>query len=310
MITLAKALETTGLSQAKVSEIAGLSKTTVSLVLGHTYTGWPAKEKQIIEAMVAQGVLRKEDAQLEVLTVPEGTLRVDPNRFIPTENTMALDELARDLLDPATTLNASIGIVYGHAGYGKTTAVKHFCATTSTATYMLYITGDTLSGLVRQIAKTLGGEPRRAFEDNKEYLKTATCVYRKLIVVDEADRLPLKSLESLRGLNEYCSLPMIFIGENALLGKMAALPRLESRIRNRPLEFQPMTEVDAQMFYYHAVGLDLAENHMAVSRLLKISHGDFRLFVNDAHRLVSMLNANGRTEITKEVIDAVESTRT
>lgn len=309
MITLAKAIETTGLSQARVAEVAGLSKTTVSLVLGHTYTGWPAKEKQIIEAMVAQGVLRKEDAQLEVLTVPEGTLRVDPNRFIPTENTMALDELARDLLDPATTLNASIGIVYGHAGYGKTTAIKHFCATTSAATYMLFITGDTLPALIRQIARALGGQGMRSFEDNKEYIRTATCVYRKLIVIDEADRIPVKSLESLRGLNEYCGLPMIFIGENALLGKMAALPRLESRIRNRPLEFRSMSEVDVQMFYHHAVGLDLAENHMSVSRLLKISRGDFRVFVNDAHRLVNILNANGRTEITKEVLDAVESTR-
>lgn len=310
MITLAKALEATGLSQAKIAEIAGLSKTTVNLVLAHNYTGWQTKEKQIIEALVAGEVLSKEDAQLEKLTVPEGTLRVDPNRFIPTENTMALDELAKDLLDPATTLNASIGIVYGHAGYGKTTAVKHFCATTSAATYMLYITGDTLPGLVRQIAKALRGEARRSFEDNKESIRGATCVYRKLIVIDEADRLPLASIESLRGLNEYCGLPMIFIGENALLGKMSALPRLESRIRNRPLEFQSMSEVDVQMFYYHAVGLDLAENHMAVSRLLKISRGDFRIFVNDAHRLVSILNANGRTEITKEVLDAVESSRT
>lgn len=309
MITLAKAIETTGLSQARAAEIAGLSKTTVSLVLAHNYSGWQAKEKQIIEALVARQVLRKEDAELEELTVPEGTLRVDPNRFIPTQNTMALDELAKDLQDPATTLNASIGIVYGHAGYGKTTAVRHFCACTDAAVYLLYVTGDTLAALVRQISRALGGQGMRSFEENKEYIRTATCVYRKLIVIDEADRLPLKSLESLRGLNEYCGLPMIFIGESTLIGKMSALPRLESRIRNRPLEFVPLNEVDVRMFYYHAVGLDLAENPAAVSRLLKISRGDFRVFVNDAHRLAGILNANGRVEITKEVIDAVESAR-
>jgi DNA transposition AAA+ family ATPase len=310
MITLEKALEVTGLSQSKAAEIANLSKTTISLVIGRTYTNWQVKERQIIEALVADGLLSKEAAELEKLTVPEDVLRVDPNKFIPTENTMQLDELANDLLDPATTLNASIGLVYGHAGYGKTTAVKHYCATADQAVYLLYITGDTLPALVRQITKALGGQGMHSFEMNKEYIRTATCVYRKLLVVDEADRIPLRSLEALRGLNEYCELPMILVGENALLGKMSALPRLESRIRNRPIEFRPMSEVDVQMFYYHAVGLDLAHNHAAVVRLLRISHGDFRIFVNDAHRLVGIMNSNGLSEITKEVIDAVESSRT
>lgn len=306
MITLREAMEKSGLSMGQIGNLIGYSKAVISQVAAHKYPKWWDIERRIIETMVARDYLKKEEAELEVLTAPKGVFHVDPNKFITTENTMALDELAQDLLNPATTLNASIGIVCGHAGYGKTTAIKHFCTMIDAAVYVLFIEGFTLTTLVREIAKALGGVRYHSFELNKDYIKEATSVYRKLIVIDEADRLPLRYLESIRNLNEYCGLPFLLVGESSIKSKMAALPRLESRIRNRPLEFSSLSDIDIRNFYQQAVGLDIAYTPKAIDQLLKLCHGDFRIMVNDAHRIVQILNANGLDEISQEVIDAIK----
>lgn len=307
MITMKQAIEKSGMSMNRVADVLGVSSSQISLVASHNYTGWEQREKELIESMVAKGILRKEDADLEpVGTLPSSNLRVDPYRFIITQNVIAIDSLAKDLLDPSTTLNASIGVVMGHAGYGKTTAIQHFCAVNDRAIYVLYVEGYTLNMLLQQIVKEFKAVPERTFAKNMETIRAATSVYRRLIVIDEADRLPIKYLESLRGLNETCGVPVMLVGEHTLSAKMSSLPRLESRVRSTPVVFAPLSKFDVGVFWKDAVGIDLGGDEKMKELLLKRCRGDFRIMVNDAHRIVSAMNASGIRELTKEVTLAVK----
>ncbi|WP_320130274.1 AAA family ATPase [uncultured Sphaerochaeta sp.] len=306
MISLKQAIEKSGLSMNKVADRLGISASQVSLVSSHNYSAWEDREREIIEGMVANELLLKEDAELEIFAMPAGKLRVDPNKFIITQNVMAIDTLAKDLLDPATTLNASIGVVMGHAGYGKTTSIQHFCATNDRAIYTLFIEGYTLNMMMQSIVKEFRAIPGRSFSKNLESIRTATAVYRRLIVIDEADRLPLRYLESLRGLNEECGVPILLVGEHTLQSKMSSLPRLESRVRGTPVVFSSLSLFDVGSFWKIAVGISLDGQDQLKKMLLTRSRGDFRILVNDAHRIVSAMNASGKPTLTKEVLDALK----
>ena len=305
MITLREAISASGQSLTAVASAIGVSAAQMSRVATHDYKDWEQKERELVEAMVRQGLLSKDDAMLEQTRRPTGQLFLDPAKFVVTANSMELDGVAKDLLDPATTLNASIGVVYGRAGYGKTTAIKHFCATNPKAIYILFVEGYTMNMMMKAIAREFGQVPCGTFDRNLDLIRQATAVYRRLICIDEADHMPLKVLETIRGINEVCGVPVLLVGEYGLQAKMGALPRLESRIRARPVEFTPLQLMDVVSYYQQAVGIDLSGDDKVAKALLKRSHGDFRLLANDAHQLVNIMNANGVRDITKEVLDAL-----
>lgn len=306
MINLKKALELTKMSTSQMATIIGLSKTTVSLIVNGKYTGDGNKESEIIKTLVDLGYLSNEQAKIEESKSIDGPFSVRKNSFIVTENTMKLDGLAKDLLSVNTTLNSSIGVVYGHAGYGKSTAIQHFCALNSRAVYSLYMEGYSLTMMIKDIVKQLQGTPARGLDNNIELIKEACFVYRKLLVIDEADRLPIKNIEMLRNINEKCKLPILLVGEHSLSRKMTSLPRLESRIRAKPLVFQPLSLQDISNFYAQSCAIDISDNKKVLKRILQLCHGDFRVMVNDAHQILNVMNANNLAEINMEVIHAID----
>ena len=307
MIELKKALEITGMSLGDVATMLGCSKATVSKVKDHDYPSWESWEKRAIEEMVRSGRLTHEEARL----LPEyerQRIEIDDTKFVRTNNVMALDALAADLLNPRSTLNASIGICTGKAGYGKTTTIRHFCANNDRATYMLYMDGYSIAGLMRDVLRSMTGETKRAFVEIKDAIRDASAVYRRLMVIDEADRMPVRLLEALRGMNEYCGLPILLIGEPALLTKIHTEPRLESRMRKPRVEFAPLSCVDIALYWKEAIGLDITGVTDIQQLLLKSCRGDFRIMVNDAQRIVQYMNNNDLTEVNMRVVkDGIRS---
>lgn len=155
---------------------------------------------------------------------------------------------------------------------------------------------------MRDALRSMTGETRRSFVDIKDAIRDASAVYRKLLVVDEADRMPVRLLEALRGLNEYCGLPILLIGEPALLTKIHTEPRLESRMRKPRVEFAPLSCVDIALYWHEAIGLDLTGKAEIQQLLLKSCRGDFRIMVNDAQRIVQHMNTNDLSEVDIKVV--------
>jgi len=305
-MTLRDALEMTGMSLTDAGDLVGLGKSAVSRVQNQSYPKWEHWEKAILDKMASLGMLG-EEYQIEQL--PKGTLKVNPVAFITTQNVQAVNSLASDLLNPSTTLNASIGMVTGSAGYGKTTAIQHLVANDDKAAYVLFMEGFSLTMLYKAIATELTGFCSRTFESNLAQIKEATRIFRRLIIIDEADRLPLKMIESLRTLNEYCGTPVMLVGEESLAGTMETLPRLKSRIRKPQIVFKPINTVDVATYYQEAVGLDISGSPKVCQMLLKWAGRDFRVLVNDAQHIVQVMNASGKTELTEEVVHAYRTSR-
>ncbi|PKL14778.1 MAG: hypothetical protein CVV52_00300 [Spirochaetae bacterium HGW-Spirochaetae-8] len=306
MITLSEALERTGLSLQAVGDLVGLGKSAISRVKSHDYPNWENIERAIIQKM-SEAKMFGDDVVMD--DVKPGTLRVDPASFVPTQNVIAVNALANSLLDPTTTLTASVGMVTGSAGFGKTTAIQQFAAGNDQSVYVLFIEGYTLNMLVQKIAMELTGFKQRTFDRNLAIIKEATGIYRKLIIIDESDRMPIRVIESLRNLNEYCGVPIMLVGEESLIAKMETLPRLKSRVRKPEIVFKPITTIDVATYYQMAVGIDISGSLPVCQTLLRWANKDFRTLVNDAQHIVATLNASGLSTLTEEVLNAYKPYR-
>lgn len=305
-MTLEKALEITGLTLQQAGDFVGLGKSAISRVKNHDYPNWENIEKVIIKKMNDAGLFGED---IEIEQPDEGTLSVNPAAFISTHNVIELNALANGLLDPATTLNSSIGMVTGAAGYGKTTAIQHFAANSDQTIYVLYVEGYTLSMLVRKIAYELTGFNRRTFDMNLAIIKEATKIFRKLIIIDEADRMPLRVIESLRNINEYCDVPLMLVGEESLAARLESIPRLKSRVRKPEIVFKPLHVVDVATYYQVAVGLSISDDVQLCQTLLRWANRDFRTLVNDAQHIAQTMNASGLSQLTMEVLNAYKPYR-
>lgn len=309
---LQEALSATGITQGAAGRYVGLGKAAVSRVCSHSYPNWESIERQILRAMVDNKCFDEERFDLSYITaraVANVNLSVNSNVFITTGNVKAIDALGEDLLDDFSTLNSSIGMAVGPAGYGKSEAVKHFVIQHDQAAYVLYLEGFTVQMLVKTIAKELTGNCAATYEKNLNIIKDATCLSRKLVVIDEADRMPIRYLEAVRGLNEYCGLPLLLIGEEGLIAKMDSQPRLKSRIRKPQISFHPLNVTDVATYYKQAVGLDISEDLGACTILLKYAKRDFRNLVNDAQHIVQVMNTQGIPVLSKEILNEYYRTR-
>lgn len=305
-MTLAEALDITGLTLQQAGDLVSLGKSAVSRIKNHDYPNWQHIERAIIAKMAEANLFP--DA-IEIERPEPGTLSVNPNAFISTQNVVALNSLADGLLDPRTTLNSSIGMVTGSAGLGKTTAIQRYAAMQDQAIYVLYMEGYTLSMLIRKIAYELTGFNRRTFDNNLAIIREATSIYRKLIIIDEADRMPIRIIESLRNINEYCGAPILLVGEESLASRLETIPRLKSRIRKPEIVFKPINVVDVATYYQIATGLDISGSPEVCQQLLRWAGRDFRTLVNDAQHIISTMNTNGLSELTEEVLNAYKPYR-
>lgn len=293
MSKLNSILERNKISQAEAARIAGVDKSLICRVISGDYKGWEDKEDEIITALKNDGI----QTQFESFK----RYRVDHTTFITTENVKQFEDLAMDLLENPN-LTSSIGVAKGTAGRGKTAAAKHFVSTNRDTIYVLYVDGYSHQMLAREIAYEMTGVKARSFSDNIAFITAATNKYRRLVVIDEADKMPGKHLEMLRSLNERCSLPLLLVGEETLYQRMAEEPRRLSRIRKPLVDFKRVSIYDIALFYEQAIGINLEQSRDALMLLLERSRGDFRLVVSDAMAICKVLNASGINTITREVI--------
>lgn len=304
---LKQALEAVGMTQAQAGAYANIGKSAVSQVCSRTYPNWEAIERQIIRGMITDNVFDPERFDLSLFDKgpqQDVTWHLDPNCFITTGNVKAVDSLGEDLLDESSILNSSIGVVVGPAGYGKSAAAKHFVINHDHTAYVLYMEGFTLNHFVKRIASELTGTCAGSYEKNLEIIRDATRAIRRIVVIDEADRIPLKYLEAVRGLNEFCGLPVMLVGEETLIARMNSQDRLKSRIRKPMIQMHPLNVTDVATYYRMAINMDISRNIDVCKILLSMAQRDFRILVNDAQHIVQIMNTNGFGELTKEILNA------
>ena len=294
-------MEITGLTQTDISAKMGWSKAQVSLIATRKYENWQGKVAEVYRYLAANGYVPEEYLDEEVES--GSRITIDTGAVIMTDNYNAVFSLSDGLLAPESLLNASIGMILGKAGYGKTTAVKRYAIEHMDAVYVLYM-GFARTSLFRRIAEELVGRSAGTYFGNIKLIEEATSVCRKLIIIDEADRVPLPILEDLRTLNENAGVPLLLVGEESLASLVKRADRIESRIRKPVVTFKPIDTATVIALYKKACGLSIDVD--IAKKLISICGRDFRVAVNDMQHIVTIMNQNGISEVTKEVIDAAK----
>jgi len=220
--------------------------------------------------------------------------------FIATVNYQKMKALCDELLGPV--LGVELSAVLGRAGRGKTTAAEKIFTDNPQTVYVLYQEGWTFLELLREVAFKLCGLRPRFRQVCFEMIQSELASKRRVIMVDEADRMNLKCLNVLRNIHDICRVPIMLIGEESLEGNLGRERRLISRVRNT-IVFEPVTQADVVVFYMDTIEQKLSPDMAAV--LLKYSNGDFRRVLTSAVTAAKIMKASGIATITDAVIKEV-----
>lgn len=294
MVCLADVMDRFGLSVADVARITGHNKSTISQIRSGYYRGKNGKEQEILEMLAENGYMLDSESV---------KVKMKNNVFIMTKNVEMFNELAEEMLDLDADLTSSIGVVIGRAGRGKTRAARHFCIHRQEAIYVQFLDGFSLVDVAREIAYEFGGVRPRSFRACLDVIEESTINGRRIVVIDEADKMPKKFFEMIRGINERCSLPVILVGEEGLRKTLDTERRLKSRTR-RVLVFEQIGVEDVIVYYQEALGIEIGID--IAKHLHKRASGDFRFIVNDAINIARLMNINNVAEITKDILRALD----
>jgi len=284
---LAKIMERYGLSLSKVEELTGVDRSTISLIRSGKYKGNGNIGEKILIKLKEHGYV-----------VNEQFVNFNPDVFIFTTNVVQFKDLADELI--SSDLTSSFGIVSGRAGRGKTKTAIWYAVQNPNTVYVLYVDGMSIPQLVREICYEVTGLRPRSFYDALIEIEKTTKIKRKLVIIDEADKMPKKHIEMLRGLNEKCLVPVMLLGEEMITSRLNEERRLKSRVR-KVVTFEPLTVADVSTYYQAAMGINI-DPSVALS-LWKRSQGDFRIIVRDAYAVARILKANETTTITEDMVE-------
>jgi len=223
------------------------------------------------------------------------------NEFIDTPNVGKFNTICRELEDAGSLIGPSLAMVSGPAGRGKTEAAKHY-AVHSSAVYIPPLNTRTPAMLLREIAFELGKIRPLRSEACLEIIGEEMAKERRLIMVDEADLLPMQILEMLRNVNERYACPILLIGEDQLKGRVESRRRLSSRIRRR-MEFTPVSQQDVAFFFMRCLDLKLRADLTA--EIQRHSRGDWRPVLTAAIGIERAMMASGSIECTMEMVKDV-----
>lgn len=231
-----------------------------------------------------------------------------------------------------------IGLCYGLPGVGKTASARKYsnwqwfdnpgtnwrkrterktlpeeALSCSTVLYTAEVAGN---------AKRLSDQLRSAmdfFDDSIEDALDARSVedrtledfreHTELIIVDEADRLKLQSLEQLRDTFDRSGIGLVLLGMPGMEKRLSRYPQLYSRV-GFVHEFKPLSQEEMIFILEHKwseLGLNLkADDFMdveALSAIARITQGNFRLLQRLLAQIERLLSINGFKLVSKELVE-------
>ena len=134
-----------------------------------------------------------------------------------------------------------------------------------------------------------------------------------LLVIDEADRLRMASLEQVRSIFDAGEIGLILIGMPGLEKRLARYPQFYSRIgfvhEFRPLGAAEIRELLTQAWTPSGVSLPAQPWAVeATAAIIRITGGNFRLLNRLLTQMERILEINELHEVTKAIVEAARET--
>ncbi len=213
-------IEQTGMKGASIARSIGLSTGTVSLVR----TG---KADQVSE----------ENIKKFEHFIKNYSLKSESGAATGTTHTTRDLTMAHFLVDEVIVAEC-MGCILGKAGSGKTTAMKAYVESHPEAIFIETTPSITVKELLGEILAELG--LRDVTGSNNELMKTIITHFKRserVLIIDEAENLTTKSLETIRRIHDFSEVPTVLVGTFALLnnlkGRGGDLLQLYSRINEK-----------------------------------------------------------------------------
>lgn len=207
--------------------------------------------------------------------------------------------------------NADMGVIYGNAGFGKTTSLERYARQNEEfAAYLkCYITS---SGRILMIAiKKALGLPDTGYKNSHQLMEEVIdflCAQHRLLIIDEADLLSVRALEMLRAIFDDSQCGMVLCGLPRLLMNLTVGPQAKDNL--------------AQL--YSRIGIQVQTPNISYEELQKILHsykitdkkivdvffkkvrsGGMRKLAKILMRSLRLAEIN-RSEVTEKIIEKAE----
>jgi DNA transposition AAA+ family ATPase len=162
-------------------------------------------------------------------------------------------------------------------------------------------------GMLAAICREVDGTEPRTASGCKDRLIDAFSRSRRMVLVDEADRLKrVEMIEHLRDVHDLTGAPIALIGEEHLHAMISGRRRLWSRV-TQSVVFGPITVEDIILFAGKAAALKMQPD--AAGEVAKRSGGDFRLIYLDVRDLERMGRTSKTSEVTVDMVRALSHRR-
>ncbi|BDV42407.1 DNA segregation ATPase [Geotalea uraniireducens] len=169
------------------------------------------------------------------------------NKFVRTSN--VLNFLAGfTALETRGAAESCYMLVSGRAGYGKTGTARWWANKPEVnGVYIQAAAGITPHWILAEIVRELGDVPDRRREYCFGQALRKVALARRPIVIDEAEFClnDPEVLESVRGISDLTEVPVVLVGYDKIMSKLAPYEQLYSRI-SAIVSFNPLEVVDVR----------------------------------------------------------------
>lgn len=285
-------MKTSGVSQSQVAAALGISKTALSQYLADKYVGDCAKIDAKVAAFLKLQEERAQNVKLEV-------------GFVETKTAKQI----LSFLGLAHVLGQQ-GIIYGASGLGKTTALQEYQRRNPQCVLIKPDTGYTAKVLLQEICKALGVDNKGNIHDLTERVVDALRGSGRMIMVDEAELLPLRALETLRRIHDKTGCSVVLVGMPKLLlnlkGSHSEFKQLYGRVSMHLNLGDRVDDGDLKQVAIETLGLG---DDGLVAALSEKAQGNMRKIAKLLENVYYLMRVNdvGFDELDVDLIDRAES---
>lgn len=205
-----------GVSANRIAGSLGISAATLSGWLRGTYAGTMERVAELVQNFI--------DKEKE-----KRLLAKKGYKYVHTTQSKRIYESFR-----MCHLEEEIGVIYGDAGCGKTTACKHYADKHKDTILIESDLGYTAKILFKELHKRLGYDGKGTIHDMFEDVTGKLTGTGRFIIIDEAEHLPYRALELLRRLYDKAGIGIALTGMPQLVfnlrGKRGEYAQLYSRV--------------------------------------------------------------------------------
>jgi len=273
----------TSMTRTAAAGFSNVGTTAFSLWLNESYKGDNSKITRSVAAFIER---YKERKKWEWIKVP----------FIETVVAQRIFEIAK-----ICSIEHEMGVVVGNSGVGKTIAAKRYAEKNAGVILLEVNFAYTPRVLFNHIATAMDIPLKRNMDALFEAVIGGTMNNDVLIIIDEAEHLPYRSLEFLRRLYDHGNVGILLVGMPRLIDNLRGYNEEFKQLYSRVGIYSKLTRMDksdTELVVKKALGDDKVG---LIDVLYRESKANMRQLVKLLKRSLRVAAINN-TQISKEII--------